>query len=1137
MNKLKQFLALLLVVFSTVVYAQCPPGVASLPAGTNTIAAGQTYCISVDTNFPANLTVNGTLYLAPGVKVTGTGFFDIKGSLQIMDGAGIQLSGSMSVGAQGQDALVKLGKYSYLSINGSLTQVDATWGGTQPTKKSHIEQDAGSVVEVCATYNHQAIGYKAVKYIGNASSHAYFITKSDASGGGTGATWAELSSEANIRWIAMSTVNTTTAKLRAGSATYCGPNATTATCPSIWPTGLTSTSVCNEAIPIVNNLQPQNYCITGDCNLNTYINSSNPNTIEYDNIVSTFHSTILKEVDGKVIVWGQGIKNTGINNDAGDGDVPTPIELNATNYPGLTGKILKFTGGSRQLSGGTTATHGNQQFAVLTEDGLFVWGVPGELISTSIKNTNAFEKVTINGQSSGLPAGVTPQQVKMLFGSFKTLALVTCTGEAYVLSDTGSKNASGSTSSTIWHRVYKATANDGGTKGTVLDNVVAVRGTSQALIALTANGELYTWGKGTYTGTPSGSGATDRTYATKMQNPATGKTPKMIGMTDIYTNAKLTYFVLMTDGTVYSMGDSSLKQLGTGSTTSSASWVQVKKSATANDFMTNIAWISPQEHGGDTWSANISALTTDGKLYSWGGNSGQMLGGATNNIGYNPWELYMARGLANTDTILALETGGHTTMIIKNCTTKFGYLGHRTHGSMGNGQTGTAYEADFNFADTYAVNVCGAATAPRLSDLKKCPTATVDLASSVPANFAASGYTIQWYMADGTTPVANTSAVGTGTYIAKLIPDPAQPLLCTNMTSTVKVTDYVSTDPEYSLCTVTNCDPVVINAASFAFVGTLGDDPTKTTTFAIGDKLIMRNVATIGTNTYDLVATITGNNLPATSSIGLSASKALVVRDIRPVDARYMHFKLEFTIAGTVANSSSTVYPQIMPKVKVIIKDIDGNGIGNQFTDLMGYSTASSPVVTVGSALTNQGFYNATNPAGFNYYRAAAFVPGSSGVPNVAETNEDYWVTMEYTNFLSEEYLIGVTGNATLNILERAAAVGINIPKFGNANDCICFNDPATGGSNHDTKVGITLLKRAGAQNTDNWPMVRKGGHIALESNSQGFVPTRIAKADLGNITKPQKGMMVYDTTDKCLKINTDGTATGWKCFNTPACP
>ena len=47
-------------------------------------------------------------------------------------------------------------------------------------------------------------------------------------------------------------------------------------------------------------------CVTGDCNPNTYLNSSDPNTIEYDNMVSVFHSTMVRESNGDVKVWGQG---------------------------------------------------------------------------------------------------------------------------------------------------------------------------------------------------------------------------------------------------------------------------------------------------------------------------------------------------------------------------------------------------------------------------------------------------------------------------------------------------------------------------------------------------------------------------------------------------------------------------------------------------------------------------------------------------------------------------------------------------------------------------------------------------------------------------------------------------------------
>ena len=40
------------------------------------------------------------------------------------------------------------------------------------------------------------------------------------------------------------------------------------------------------------------------CNDNSYLNSVNPNTIEYDNLLSNFHSTVVREANGDVKTWG-----------------------------------------------------------------------------------------------------------------------------------------------------------------------------------------------------------------------------------------------------------------------------------------------------------------------------------------------------------------------------------------------------------------------------------------------------------------------------------------------------------------------------------------------------------------------------------------------------------------------------------------------------------------------------------------------------------------------------------------------------------------------------------------------------------------------------------------------------------------
>ena len=103
---------------------------------------------------------------------------------------------------------------------------------------------------------------------------------------------------------------------------------------------------------------------------------------------------------------------------------------------------------------------------------------------------------------------------------------------------------------------------------------------------------------------------------------------------------------------------------------------------------------------------------------------------------------------------------------------------------------------------------------------------------------------------------------------------------------------------------------------------------------------------------------------------------------------------------------------------------------------------------------------------------------------------------------------------------------------------CLCYKPAQTTGTALDTNHGITALGRAGADNS-NWPMVRKGAWTVLEAKTKGFVVNRLTDAQITDIPSAdlREGMMVYNITQDCLQINIDGTATGWKCFNTQTCP
>lgn len=559
----------------------------------------------------------------------------------------------------------------------------------------------------------------------------------------------------------------------------------------------------------------QNTCLFG-CNDNAYTRSTTPNTIEYDNMISSFHATMVKESNGVVKIWGQGTGGTAVGTTPTNPNIAPPQIVNSTNYTGLTGDVLRIAMGSNST---------NHQFAVLTTTGLYVWGVAGVLVSSTIKTNRTFGPVAVGTAGvaavklDGLPAGVSPTDVKMLFGSRGTLAIVTCAGDAWVLSTIGIKNGDGTTDTPVtngdvWHRVRKsASATD------FLTNVVAMRGNQNALFALTNDGKLFTWGTGTYI---NNGAAANRLYATEIPPPVSGFTTKMIGMT-----IGNTYYLLGTNGNLYSMGANGSKQLGVFSAAvTSETWVQVRKSAAATDFLTNVTWISPQEH--DSSNAAINILTTTGKLYAWGSNSGLMIGQPTTVANADPIFMpgsisasspYNAAKLNQTDVILAVETGGHTTIAVRQCSTKFGYVGHRVSGSMGNNTTDSENDSEYNFGDTVDLNVCGAATKPVVASetVKLCPTINAYNLSTANIGAIPPGYTLVWYTTANRAPgteVTNTNSVPVGNYYGFYLP-PSGPCATPSYTL-VNVSNYTPAEAYDNNCFCTKPGSA-----------TIGGQPTK----------------------------------------------------------------------------------------------------------------------------------------------------------------------------------------------------------------------------------------------------------------------------------------------------------------------
>ena len=127
---------------------------------------------------------------------------------------------------------------------------------------------------------------------------------------------------------------------------------------------------------------------------------------------------------------------------------------------------------------------------------------------------------------------------------------------------------------------------------------------------------------------------------------------------------------------------------------------------------------------------------------------------------------------------------------------------------------------------------------------------------------------------------------------------------------------------------------------------------------------------------------------------------------------------------------------------------------------------------------------------------------------------------------------------STYNVDGQAQGQTAGSSANASVNGCYCYKPAQTSGTILDTNHGITALGRAGADNS-NWPMVRKGAWTVLEAKTKGFVVNRLTNDQINAIPSAdlREGMMVYNINQDCLQINIDGTATGWKCFNTQSCP
>ncbi|WP_207632704.1 GEVED domain-containing protein [Foetidibacter luteolus] len=418
----------------------------------------------------------------------------------------------------------------------------------------------------------------------------------------------------------------------------------------------------------------------------------------YDRLIGGWHGTIMKNANGYYTNWGQFMQPGGYDGDDNNGQI-NPVDITPANGYNYTGTVLLATLG----------TDGRESQAfLLTSDGLYTWGYHGEILSTSNTTNNgsggvAFQKMTVNAKTDGLPTGVTPTDVKMMTASSSGLTILTYSGHVYTLArytdnygDGTNNTGGGITGDAVWHQAKTNST-------TVLSGVDIIRASTSGVLAITSTNNWYTWGQKVYLG--NGTAETSLSYATLMTKPAAFTSYsdiKMIAMTNGSDHGSY-YALHATNKMVYALGYNDEGQLGIGTTTTATSWTNVLQPGSGSTPLTNVKFISANDN--DESHGAAGAIQEDGTLLLWGSNSQGMIGAGA---AANSTRPRIPNGFVQgTDVATYLEVGGHFTEYIKSGAAKPCYTGHYVGGSAGNGSAAEAEITTFDCSLAAPVSICG----------------------------------------------------------------------------------------------------------------------------------------------------------------------------------------------------------------------------------------------------------------------------------------------------------------------------------------------------------------------------------------------------------------------------------------------
>ncbi|MGE8431091.1 MAG: hypothetical protein ACN6N9_00820, partial [Chryseobacterium joostei] len=145
------------------------------------------------------------------------------------------------------------------------------------------------------------------------------------------------------------------------------------------------------------------------------------------------------------------------------------------------------------------------------------------------------------------------------------------------------------------------------------------------------------------------------------------------------------------------------------------------------------------------------------------------------------------------------------------------------------------------------------------------------------------------------------------------------------------------------------------------------------------------------------------------------------------------------------------------------------------------------------------------------------------GISVTADSYQWYKDDILIPGAISQTYVATLAGNYKVQIVSGTCSATSANYNISNSSNCYCTKpgDFSTGGL--ITKIGIT-----GKSKLTNWPESLPNGFIALESDTKGFVITRLQNSSMVPAAQLKEGMLIYDIDADCIKLY---NGTTWKCI------